>query len=812
MNISYNWLKNYIEISETPEELSAILTQLGLEIGNMENFSSAKGGLKGFVVGKVLTCEKHPNADKLKLTTVDIGAENLLNIVCGAPNVAAGQKVVVATLGTIIYGENDSFEIKKSKIRGEVSEGMICAEDEMGIGKSHDGILVLPDDVEIGTPASEYFKVETDFVLEVDLTANRIDAASHIGVARDLAAYKNINYKFPAVSEINIETESFKIDVEIENSDACPRYMGVCMEDVKVCESPDWLKNKLKAIGLNPINNIVDITNFVLHETGHPLHAFDGDKINGNKIIVKPAKKETKFITLDDVERTLSDNDLMICNADESMCIAGVFGGLNSGISEATTKIFIESAYFNPAWVRKTAKHHAISTDSSFRFERGADINMAPYALKRAVSLIEELGFGKLASNVIDVYPTKKELEKIEFSFDKFTKLVGKNIDKNIVKRIIKSLEIDIIKDDDTDILLLEIPSYRVDVTNFADVVEDILRIYGYNNVEIPEKISLSINKEEKNNNEKLVNLISEHLVSCGFNEIMCNSLTGPQIFIDKDNYLNNTVKLCNPLSSEMSIMRPSLLHGGLESIEHNIKRKNQDLRFFEFGRVYQYNSQKNISDITTYSEIRYLGMWMTGKKNQLSWNLKDTPIDYFYLKSYVRNLLKKLGVDLSKLYFEINSNDSFSYYQSFSIDNNEEFLKIALVSPALLKNFDIQQDVFYAEINWNKVLKLTKNIQVRYSPISKFPKVKRDLALLIDKTVTYKDLTNLAFATEPKLLKEVSLFDVYEGKNIESGKISYALSFTLEDSSKTMTDSQIDKVMKKLIAVYEKELNAIVR
>ncbi|MDR2009022.1 MAG: phenylalanine--tRNA ligase subunit beta [Bacteroidales bacterium] len=809
MNISYNWLKNYIEISETPEELSEILTQLGLEVGGIENFSSVKGGLKGFVTGKVLTCEKHPNADKLKITTVDTGDSEPLNIVCGAPNVAAGQKVVVATVGTIIYNDQGSFEIKKSKIRGEISEGMICAEDEMGIGTSHAGILVLPEDTKTGVPASEYFKIENDFVLEVDITANHIDAASHIGVARDLAAYKNINYKFPALRNLKKYSNNFNVDVEIKNTEACPRYMGICMDNVKVSESPEWLKNKLKAIGLTPINNIVDIANYVLHETGHPLHAFDGDKITGNKIIIKPAEENSKFTTLDNIERTLSDKDLMICNEKDPMCIAGVFGGLDSGISDNTKKIFIESAYFNPVWVRKTAKRHTINTDSSFRFERGADINMAPYALKRAASLIEELGFGTVSSDIIDIYPNKKELEKIEFSFDKFTKLVGKNIHRDIIKRIINSLEINILKEEG-DLLLLEIPSYRVDVTSFADVVEDILRIYGYNNIEVPEKISISINNENKNNNEKLVNIISNQLVSCGFNEIMCNSLTGAHIFTDKDNMPEDVVKLCNPLSNDLSIMRPGLLSGGLESIEHNIKRKNHDLKLFEFGRSYHYNPQKNISDINAYSEKRTLGIWITGKKNPLSWNLKDSPSDYFYLKSYVTNVLKKLGIDLDSLKFEILSNDVFSYYQSFE-HNDNEILKIGSVSSLLLKKYDIQQDVFYSELNWSNILKIVNN-EIRYIPVSKFPKVKRDLALLIDKSISYKTLTDLAFATESKLLTEISLFDVYDGKNIEKGKISYALSFILEDTGKTMTDNQIDKIMKKLISAFEKELDASIR
>jgi phenylalanyl-tRNA synthetase beta chain len=808
MNISYNWLKNYIEITETSEELSSILTQLGLEVGSIETFHSIKGGLKGFVIGKVLTCEKHPNADKLKITTVDIGSQEILNIVCGAPNVEAGQIVVVATVGTKIYSEQGIFEIKKAKIRGENSEGMICAEDEIGIGTSHAGILVLPNDVKVGGLASEYFKVETDSVIEIDLTANRIDAASHIGVARDIAASKNIKYSLPKLSDLKKLSNSYSVSIDIENTEACRRYMGICLDNIKICDSPKWMQNRLKAIGLNPINNIVDITNFVLHETGHPLHAFDGDKIIDNKIIVKTVSNNTKFTTLDNIERNLSDKDLMICNAKEPMCIAGVLGGLASGISENTKKIFIESAYFNPVWVRKTAKRFAINTDSSFRFERGADINMAPYALKRAASLIQDLGYGNISSEIIDVYPIKNDLVKINFSIEKCNKLIGKNIDKTEIKRIINSLEINILEDNN-DNLLLEIPSYRVDVTNYADVIEDILRIYGYNNIEVPHKISININNEEKPSNEKLVNTVSDMLTSCEFNEIMCNSLISNEYIDDND---KNIVKLCNPLSNDLSIMRPSLLFGGLKSIEHNIKRKNTDLKLFEFGRNYFYNTEiNNVSDIKAYYETPFLALWITGNKNIVSWNLKECPSDYFYLKSYVNIILKRLGVDINKLEFEISSDQNFVYFQSFK-NNNVELLKIASVSDLLLSKLDITQEVFYAEINWKHISNIAKAKNIIYSPISKFPKVKRDLALLIDKSINFDTLSKIAFNTELKYLKEVNLFDVYEGKNIEPGKVSYAMSFILEDREKTMTESQIDKIMNKLITAYQKEVDAKIR
>ena len=634
MIISYNWLKNYIDISVDIETLSDILTQIGLEVSSVEEYNSIKGGLQGFVTGKVIECDKHPNADKLSVTKVDIGNPELLNIVCGAPNVAVNQKVIVATVGTTLYTDDGSFKIKKAKLRGEPSEGMICAEDEIGIGTSHEGIMVLPDDTEIGIPASQYFNIEKDIIIEIDLTPNRADATGHIGVARDLAAFFNQKYNFSDLNFTENKTNRFKIDVSVENTEACPRYMGICMDNIKIAESPDWLKNKLKSIGLNPVNNIVDITNFVLHETGHPLHAFDGDKIIGGKIIVKPAKENTEFVTLDGITRKLQNSDLMICNTKAPMCIAGVFGGIDAGINENTKRIFIESAYFNPVWVRKTAKHHQLSTDSSFRFERGADVNMTPYALKRAASLINELGFGEIASEIIDVYPQIIKPKNLSFSFNRCNNLIGKDIGKDTIRRILKSLEIKILDESD-DILNLEIPTYRVDVTREADVVEDILRIYGYNNIEIPEKIELSINKVHKPDNESLTNIISDMLVSQGFNEIMCNSFISNKYFDETDNK-DKHVRLHNPLSKDLSIMRPSLVYGGLESIEYNINRKNTDLKFFEFGRTYHSDvTITNPGDINKYHENKQLAIWITGHKNQLAWNKKNDKTDYFYLKSF---------------------------------------------------------------------------------------------------------------------------------------------------------------------------------
>ncbi len=808
MNISYNWLKNYIDINDSPDELAAILTQIGLETGGIEEISSVKGGLKGFVIGEVLTCAKHPNADKLNLTTVNIGQSEILNIVCGAPNVAAGQKVIVATVGTIIYSDQGSFEIKKAKIRGEESVGMICAEDEMGIGKSHAGIMVLPQNSVVGTIASEYFNIENDIVMEVDLTPNRIDAASHIGVARDIAAFKNIKYKFPDISNFKVTKNTYKIEVDVPDNIACPRYSGICMDNIKVTESPDWLKNKLKAIGLNPINNIVDITNYVLHETGHPLHAFDGDKISGNKIIVKPGFENSKFVTLDGLERKLGSKDLMICNQENPMCIAGVFGGIDSGISNSTSKIFIESAYFNPVWVRKTAKTHGISTDSSFRFERGADINMTIFAAKRAATLIEMIGAGEISSDIIDVYPQAIKNKEVNFSYNRCKRLIGKDIPNVEIDKIILALEIKIIERNN-DSLILEIPSYRVDVYREADVVEDILRIYGYNNIEIPQKISISINNTEKPDKEKLVNSIADLLASHGYNEIMCNSLINGNLFNDDD---KSIVKIYNPLSNDLSVMRPSPVFGGLESIAYNINRRTSDIKVFEFGRTYHANENiSKISDISRYSENKFLGLWVTGKKNTQSWNLKDNPSDYFYLKSHLNVLFAKLNIELDSLQSEMISDSKFTYAQKFQIDGID-LCTIGLLCDGLLKKFDISQNVFYSEINWDLVIKLVKDSNVKYVPVSKFPKVKRDLALLIDKSITYKQLTEIAFKSESSFLTGINLFDVYEGKNLEPGKVSYALSFILEDKEKTMTDKQIEKIMEKLVKAFETQVDAKIR
>lgn len=809
MNISYNWLKNYIEINDSPEELAEQLTQLGLETGSIEEFYSIKGGLKGFVIGEVKTCIKHPNADKLSLTTVDIGKSDLLKIVCGAPNVAAGQKVVVATVGTIIYKGLESFEIKKAKIRGEESEGMICAEDEMNLGTSHAGIMVLPADACIGTPASDYFKLENDHIFEIDLTPNRIDAASHIGVARDLSALKNIKYNMPDISSFKISKKSYSIEVEVADIQACPRYSGICIENIKIGESPEWLKKRLISIGLNPINNIVDITNFVLHETGHPLHAFDGDKIIGNKIIVKTVEEGTDFVTLDGIQRKLTASDLMICNEKYPMCIAGVFGGIESGISDSTNKVFIESACFNPSSVRKTAKYHGISTDSSFRFERGADINMTIFAVKRAAMLIESIGAGIISSEIIDIYPQQAEPIIVAFNYQNCQKLIGKEISKNDINRILKSLEIEIVSCKGHD-LMLKIPSYRVDVCREADVIEDILRIYGYNNVEIPEKISISVNNTIKPDKDKIVNSISDLLISQGFYEIVCNSLISNKYFTENEK--NELVSLFNPLSNDLSTLRPSPVYGGLESIAFNINRKNQDIKFFEFGRTYHtVHDIKDISDIDKYHESKFLALWITGKRNQQNWNLKDNPTDFYLLKSYLEMILTKLGLHTKKFDIDINSDKNFEFELVYKY-KNDIICHTGLLNKAITDKFNIDQDIFYAEINWDFLYENIKTNEFIYKQVSKFPKVKRDLALLIDSGVTYRTLTEIAYKTEPSYISDINLFDVYSGKNLEAGKVSYALSFILEDTEKTMTDSQIDKIMNNLIVAYQKELNAKIR
>ncbi len=815
MKISYNWLKQYIDIDYSAEQLAQILTDLGLEVSSVEDFSSVKGGLSGIVIGEVIECQKHPNADKLSLTKVNIGKPELLSIVCGAPNVNTGQKVVVATVGTIIQTKDGSFEIKKAKIRGENSEGMICAEDEIGLGDSHDGIMVLDKNAIPGTPAAGFFKVENDIVFEIDLTPNRIDAASHIGVARDIATWinqnRNFKYNMPSVEEFKTCSENkCSINVSIENPDACPRYAGVCITDVKVEDSPEWLQNKLKAIGINPINNIVDISNYVLHETGHPLHTFDRDQIKGRQVIIKTLPEGTKFETLDEIERSLGSNDLMICNADEAMCIAGVMGGTKSGISNNTKNVFIESAYFTPSFVRKTAKKHTISTDSSFRFERGADINMVIYALKRAALLISEIAGGKICSDIIDVYPAKANEKIIDFSYSKCFEAIGKDIGIETVNRILDGLEINR-KDSSEDNIKISVPHYRADVNRQADINEEILRIYGYNNIEIPQKISMNINSRKNPDNEYLVEKVSQFLAGAGFTEIMCNSLISEKFLPEAEDVNIIPVSLHNPLSRDLEYMRFSLLHGGLESIEYNINRKNTDIKFFEFGRIYSQNTKHTENNVERYCESMQLGIWMSGADKKLSWNSKEEKSDFFALKGICENLLDYSGIDINNAEYIIDSNKSFSYSLSCIIEG-KEILKVSEVSKSLLKKTEIAQPVFFAALNWNLMLGLIAEFKLSYNPVSKFPKVERDLALLIDKKVSYQDLRIAAIKTEPQIISDIHLFDVYQGKGIPDGQISYAIKYILQDKNKTMTDKQIDKIMRKIVDTYAKEFNAKLR
>lgn len=816
MKISYNWLKSYINIDLPVDKLSEILTDIGLEVGGVEEVQSVKGGMEGLVIGKVLTCEKHPNADKLSVTTVDVGAGEPLPIVCGAPNVAAGQKVVVATVGTTLYDGDESFKIKKSKIRGEVSEGMICAEDEIGIGTAHDGIIELPVDVAEGTEAKDFFKVENDIVFEIDLTPNRIDSASHVGVARDLAVYlkqteQDVKVVLPSVDEFTVDNHDFPVEVAVENEKACTRYSGVTISGVKVAESPDWLKKRLVSLGMTPINNIVDVTNFVLHEIGQPLHSFDGDKISGNKVVVKTLSEGTSFVTLDEKERELSENDLMICNADEGMCIAGVFGGVDSGVSESTTKIFLESACFNPVYVRKTAKRHILSTDASFRFERGTDPNITIYALKRAALLIKELAGGTISSDIIDVYPEPVADFEVEVEYKNIHRLIGKSISKDRIKLILEGLEI-IIKDETEEGFVAVVPPYRVDVKREADIIEEILRIFGYNNIEIPGTVKSTIVYSKKPDDNKLKNKIAGQLVSRGFYEIMCNSLTKANYYNDLQTYSRERlVELSNPLSKDLNGMRQTLLFGGLESIEHNANRRNSDLKLFEFGNCYYFKHGKDKHIQKNYQEESHLALFMTGSKNSVNWNTPDESVTFYDLKNMVETILEHLGIDVDSVQKSNSDLDLLSGGLKYSA-SNRVLVNFGMVSKQVLKKTDVTIPVFYAEIYWNAVVKEISGNKITFKEISKFPEVKRDLALVIDQSVTFDAIKSVALKTEKKLIKSISLFDVYEGDKIEAGKKSYAVSFILQDETKTLKDKQIDKIMQKLMMNIERELGAKIR
>ncbi|MDP4269105.1 MAG: phenylalanine--tRNA ligase subunit beta [Bacteroidota bacterium] len=820
MNISYNWLKEYLNFDLQPEEVAAALTSIGLETGGIEEFQTIKGGLEGLVIGHVLTCEDHPNSDHLHITTVDLGNGEPQQIVCGAANVAAGQKVVVATLGTKLYDGDDVFTIKKSKIRGVESNGMICAEDEIGVGTSHHGIIELPQDAVVGTLAKDYYNVKSDFILEVDITPNRVDAASHFGVARDLAAYltqqgQQVNLERPSIESFKTVADSDAVKVTVENQAACPRYSGVTIKGVTVKESPEWLQNRLKSIGLRPINNVVDVTNYVLHEMGHPLHAFDKNQIKGNQVIVKTTPEGSKFVTLDELERKMSENDLMICNAEEGMCIAGVFGGLKSGVTEATTDIFLESAYFNPMWVRKTARRHGLNTDSSFRFERGADPNNTVYVLKRAATLIQELAGGTIVGDVVDIYPEPIDNCKVELTYAKVNSLIGKEIPKETVKNILKSLEKEIVAEYETT-LIVSIPTYRVDVQRDVDVIEDILRIYGYNNVEISEQVNATLSyKTDTDKSHRLQNLVAEQLIGSGFNEILNNSLTKSAYYNDLVSFPGaNCVMLLNPLSNDLNAMRQTLLFGGLESVAYNRNRRNNDLSLFEFGNCYRFEAekQKEGESLSPYSEDQHLGLWLCGSKVSNSWAHGDEETSVFQLKAYVENIFTRLGVNSNRYSTLQVSDDIFAAALTYSTKGGKQLAIAGIVNRSLTKQFDIDTPVFYADINWNVLMREIRNQKVTFSEISKFPAVKRDLALLLDKTVTFAEIEKIAFESDRKLLKKVELFDVYEGKNLEAGKKSYAVSFHIQDETKTLTDKQIESIMGKIQNNLEQKLNAKLR
>ena len=820
MNISYNWLKEYVNFDLTPDEVAAALTSIGLETGDVEEVQSIKGGLEGLVIGEVLTCEPHPNSDHMHITTVNLGQGDPVQIVCGAANVAAGQKVVVATLGTKLYDGDECFTIKKSKLRGVESNGMICAEDEIGIGTSHEGIIVLPEDVVPGTLAKDYYNIKSDYVLEVDITPNRSDACSHYGVARDLYAWliqngRQATLKRPSADAFKVDNHDMNIDIVVENTEACPRYAGVAIKNVTVKESPEWLQNKLRLIGVRPINNIVDITNYILHAYGQPMHCFDADKIKGGKIVVKTCPEGTKFVTLDEVERKLSDRDLMICNAEEPMCIAGVFGGLDSGTTETTKDVFLESAYFHPTWVRKTARRHGLSTDSSFRFERGIEPNGTIYALKEAALLVKELAGGEIASEIKDNYPAPIADFPVELSYEYTNALIGKVIPAETIKSIVTSLEMKI-TDETPEGLSLLVPAYRVDVQRPCDVVEDILRIYGYNNVEIPTSVKSSLSvKGDVDKSVKLQNLVSEQLVGCGFNEIMNNSLTAATYYEGLETYKpENLVQLMNPLSNDLNVMRATLLFGGLESIQHNANRKNADLKFFEFGNCYHFNAEKRNPEkvLAAYSEELHLGLWITGKRVSNSWAHPDENTSVYELKAYVLNIFRRLGVNFGGLVFGNLTDDIYSVAISVHTRGGKLLATFGVLHKKIQKAFDIDNEVYYADLNWKELMKAIKNNTVAYKEISKFPAVKRDLALLIDKKVQFAEIEKIAYETDKKLLKIVELFDVYEGKNLEAGKKSYAVSFMLQDENATLNDKQIDKVMQKLIANLQNKLDAKLR
>lgn len=818
MKISFNWLRDYLQFDIDPHKLSEILTGIGLEVEAVEEWESIKGGLKGVVIGEVLTCRKHPDADKLSLTTVDIGTGEPLKIVCGAPNVAVAQKVLVAVEGTILHKGDESFEIKRSKIRGEISEGMICAEDELGMGTDHSGIIVLDSVAKPGTPASEYFNVVKDIIYVIGLTPNRIDSGSHFGIARDLAAYLTINnggdYHAirPSVDNFRNDDTSNTIYVVVENKTDCPRYTGLTISGVTVGESPEWLKVKLRAIGLNPISNIVDITNFVQHEIGQPLHAFDADKISGRKVIVRNLPEKTNFVTLDSNNRSLSSRDLMICNSEEGMCIAGVFGGIKSGVTFETKNIFLESAHFNPVAIRKTSKRHGLQTDASFRFERGTDPDITVWALKRAALLIKEYGGGKISSEVIDVYSEKIPKAMVNASYKSITGLIGKEIDHKTIRKILSLLEINVVEEND-DSLLLEIPAYRVDVRKEADVTEEIMRIYGYNNVEVNDHVNSTLTFTEKPDREKIVNIVSDILSANGFAEIMCNSLV-PAAWYEQneDFHPGQLVRLANPLSSDLNAMRQSLLFGGLNSIAWNINHQNSDVKFYEFGNCYFRTNSEHIPPVADdFCEKTSLDLFISGNADKESWHMKSAPTNFFHIKAATEMVFKRLGIRSE----ELLTGESEKKYFSESIlykYNNKLVAETGKVSKFYLNMFDIGQDVWYSHLDWDLILKLIRNNSITFNELPRYPSVRRDLAILIDKGIKFNKVREIALRTERNILREVNLFDVYESDSLGANKKSYAVSFIIRDDLKTLTDKAIDKVMNNLIRAFGTELGAKIR
>ena len=819
MNISYKWLKEYVDFDLTAQQVCDALTSTGLEVDALEEVQSIKGGLKGLYVGKVLTCEPHPNSDHLHVTTVDLGKGEPSQIVCGAPNVAAGQKVIVADLGCVLYDGDQEFVIKKSKLRGVESNGMICAEDEIGVGNDHSGIIVLPEDAVVGTPAAEYYHLESDWLIEVDITANRADGLSHWGVARDLYAWLLSNgYETkmhrPDCSKFKVDNHNLPVEVVIENQEACKRYACVSITDCEVKESPDWLKNKLTTIGLRPINNIVDITNYIMMAYGQPLHCFDADMVKGHKIVVKTMPDGTPFQTLDGVEHKLSDRDLAICNAEDPMCIAGVFGGKGSGTYETTKNVVLESAYFHPTWIRKSARRHGLSTDASFRFERGIDPNGTIYALQQAAILCQELAGGKVSMDIVDVYPKPIKNAVVELKYDYVNRLIGKNLSSGVIKYICRALDMEV-KFENEQGLTLEIPAYRVDVQRPCDVVEDILRIYGYNNVEIPTQLKSSlVIKGDEDCKHKLANLISEQLVGEGFNEILNNSLTKAAYYEDEQNANPTLVRIMNPLSSDLNVMRQTLLFGGLESIQHNVNRKRQNLRFFEFGNIYTFDPEKKNDDdpMQAYKEQYHAALWVTGKRVEGSWAHKNEDSTFYELSAYVENILRRIGVKPGMTVRKKSENCIFSSGLTIENRGGKKLVEMGIIAKKLQKQFGLDNPVYYAEMNWTALMKVIKKNEVLYTEISKFPAVSRDLALLVDNSVEFAQIEQIARQTEKKFLKKVELFDVYEGDKLPAGKKSYAVNFILQDEEKTMGDKQIDAIMQKLITNIKKQLNAELR